>query len=451
MASRPRRSRYDILLLVDLTARTASDGNIMRRTLKPVGWLPFLGWFGLLFMQLISPDRAWSWLLVGLSIVLVVSYYWARLLRDQVTATRWTQGSWVVAGDELVEHFTIVNRARLPVLWARVLDHSAVPGYAADRVESVGSTAERSWTSTGVCRRRGVFTLGPWELAMSDPLGLFRVRHHYPDTTTIMVYPRASHLPHLELPRGRTVGRSASSERTVVETILVGGVRDYHAGDSLRRIHWPKSAHHDQLMVREFDREPSGDVWIVLDLDSATQAGQDAEATQEYGITIAASLAARFTREGERRAVGLLMSGQTPAIIAPARGQAQLWRILRALAEAEPSPASSLSMLLNQTGSSLGNGRTLVIITPSQSTDWVASLIPLASRGNAPTAVIIDATTFEPPQGRPADLDALRSLLTRQQIPHYVVERGFPFRPVERIKRSGASSGRCQGRVGSSP
>ncbi len=342
-----------------------ADGAV-RRTLKPAGWLPFAGWIVLFMLQIISPDRAWSWMLVGLSVLISISYYWARLLLDQVTGERQVLGSWVVVGDELSERFSITNSGRLPVLWARVVDHSAVPGYSADRVESVGARAERVWTSAGVCRRRGVFRLGPWELMMADPLGLFQVRHYYPVTTTIMVYPRASHLPQLDLPRGRTLGRAASSERTVIETILVGGVRDYYAGDSLRRIHWPKSAHHDRLMVREFDREPSGDVWLVVDLDAAVQAGRDAEATQEYAITLAASLAARFTREGERRAVGLLMSGENPAVIAPARGQAQLWRILRVLAEAEPSATASLATLLYQAGPSLGNGRTLVIITPSQ-------------------------------------------------------------------------------------
>ncbi len=411
------------------------DAGVVRRTLKPAGWLPFVGWVVLFLLQIISPDRAWSWLLVGLSILIVVSYYWARLLLDQVTGQRQVLGGWVVIGDELNEQFSLTNSGRLPVLWARVVDRSAVPGYSANRVESVGAHARRVWTSTGVCQRRGVFRLGPWELMMADPLGLFQVRHYYPVTTTIMVYPRASHLPQLELPRGRTLGRSASSERTVTETILVGGVRDYYAGDSLRRIHWPKSAHHDRLMVREFDREPSGDVWIVLDLDATVQAGQDAEATQEYAITLAASLAARFTREGERRAVGLLVSGETPAVIAPARGQAQLWRILRVLAEAEPSAVTPLATLLHQAGPSLGNGRTLVIVTPSQSTDWVASLIPLTTRGNAPTALLIDATTFEPPYGRGEDLDALRSLLTRQQIFHYVIEKGFPFKAIDRIKR----------------
>jgi hypothetical protein len=138
---------------------------------------------------------------------------------------------------------------------------------------------------------------------MSDPFGLFQVRHHYPDTTTIMVYPRASHLPHLELPRGRTVGRSASSERTVVETILVGGVRDYHAGDSLRRIHW-RGAHHDQLAVRGRPVPRDGGSYGPRFGDSGGATPGDAGV-----ITIAASLRLHL----RRRRAGPLMSGQTPA------------------------------------------------------------------------------------------------------------------------------------------
>ena len=83
-----------------------------------------------------------------------------------------------------------------------------MPGYSADRVELVGSEAQKRWTYAGVCERRGVFRLGPWDLRMSDPFGFFEVIQHYPSTTTIMVYPRASYLPDLELPRGRASGRA---------------------------------------------------------------------------------------------------------------------------------------------------------------------------------------------------------------------------------------------------
>ena len=93
-----------------------------------------------------------------------------------------------------------------------------------------------------MCQRRGVFRLGPWDLETSDPLGLFKVTQHYPATTTILVYPRASYLPNLELPRGHAPGRATSAERAAEETITVGGVRPYAQGDSLHRVHWPSTA-----------------------------------------------------------------------------------------------------------------------------------------------------------------------------------------------------------------
>ena len=413
-----------------------SSDAVVRR-LRPASVLPFFVWAGLFAMQLISPDRAWSWSLVGFSVMLLIAYVWARSLRDGVTAERRTQGTWVVAGDELVEHFTLVNTGWLPALWTRVRDGSAVPGYNVDRVETASARGGRAWTTTGMCQRRGVFRLGPWDLETSDPLGLFKVTQHYPATTTILVYPRASYLPNLELPRGRAPGRATSAERAAEETITVGGVRPYAQGDSLHRVHWPSTARHASLMVREFDREPSGDLWLIVDLDADVQAGRDAEATQEYAVILAASLAGQFARSGERRGVGLLISGRSPQMLPPARGQAQLWRILEALAQAEPAAGLPLAALLKQSSPSLGSGRTLVVITPSSDPAWVAPLLPLAARGNAPTAVLLDAATFDVGQPRidGAGLLGLRDLLARQRIPNHVLAQGFPFRPVERIRR----------------
>lgn len=405
------------------------------RHLRPTSLLPFIAWGVLLVLQLVSPDKAWSWLLVGLGLLILIAYVWARMLYEQVAAERRTLGAWVIAGDLLREQFTLTNRGKLPVLWARIRDQSQVPGYRVDRVETVGGEEERSWTTTGVCQRRGVFQLGPWDVEMADPLGFFTVTHHYPDSATILVYPRASRLPDLDLPRGRASGRASSSQRANEETILVGGLRAYHPGDPLRRIHWKATARHDNLMVHDFDREPSGDVWLIVDMDSRVQAGRDAEATQEYAVILAASLAARFLRQGERRAVGMVISGRHPAILPPGRGQPQSWRILDALARAEPAPDLGLEQLLRQSGPSLGSGRTLIIVTPSQDGGWVAPLLPLIARGNSPTAVLLDATTFDPPAGDPQALLGLRGLLAQQRIHSAVLEQGFPFQPIDRIRR----------------
>jgi uncharacterized protein (DUF58 family) len=405
------------------------------RHLRPASPWPFLAWGALLIAQLVSPDRVWSWLLVGLGLLIALAYVWARQSRDHVTANRRVRGTWVVAGDRLLEQWTLANAGKLPILWARIRDHSEVPGYRVDRVETAPAEGERAWTTSGVCQRRGVFRLGPWDVETGDPLGFFRVTHHHPEVSTIMVYPRASRLPELELPRGRAPGRATSAARAAEETILVGGLRAYAPGDPLRRIHWKASARHEEFMVREFDREPSGDLWLILDMDAAVQAGAEAEATQEYAVILAASLAAQFLRQGERRAVGLLVSGRSPALLPPGRGQGQLWRILEALALAEPAAGAPLEELLRKSGLSFGSGRTLVILTPSQDVAWVAPLIPLMARGNAPSAVLLDATTFDPPRGVSDALIGLRALLTQQRIPSVTIEKGFPFAPIDRFKR----------------
>ncbi len=411
----------------------ASDRVVCR--LRPTSWLPFIAWACLLFLQLVSPARVWSWSLVGLGLLIIIGFLWARNLRDHVILGRRVIGTWVVVGDELAEEFTLTNHGRLPVLWAEVRDHSAVPGYTTNRVESVGMEAQRRWTYAGVCERRGVFRLGPTDLRMADPFGFFEVTQQYPSTTTIMVYPRASHLPDLDLPRGRASGRSAAALRSPAETIDVGGLRDYLPGDTLRRVHWKASARRDRLMVREFDREPSGDLWLIADMDADVQAGHAAEATQEYAVVLAASLAAQYARQGERRAVGLVTSGQNPVLLPPGRGQAHLWRMLQALAEAEPAPGRPLARVLDELARTLGSGLTLVIITPSQDPAWVGPLLGLLERGNAPAVLLLDSHSFDPPCGTEAGLAGMRGLLAAQRIPHYVLAQGFPFQPVERIRR----------------
>ena len=74
-----------------------SSETVVRR-LRPTSVLPFIAWAGLLAMQLISPDRVWSWLLVGLSVMLLVGYIWARpcLIVWSGSAARWARGWWPV-------------------------------------------------------------------------------------------------------------------------------------------------------------------------------------------------------------------------------------------------------------------------------------------------------------------------------------------------------------------
>ena len=405
------------------------------RTIVVRTHLPLILIAVLLFSELVSPARIWIYLLVGVAGMWGAAFVWARQMRDRVSLERRTSGTWVTVGDALEERFMLRNDSLAPVIWAEVRDLSTAPGYNAGQVVACDSQGEYRWITKGECSRRGVFTLGPTEVHLGDPFGLFRVVLRYPETQTIVVYPRVMHLPALDLPRGSASGRSRSSRRSFQQSLLAASVREYQPGDSLHVVHWPLSAHRGELMVKEFDTELSGNLWIILDLDAAVQVGTGEESTLEYGVILAASLASEFLRGGERRAVGLVAFGMQESLLLPAPGQGQMWRILRALAGAAPSPAWPLRRVLTEVGPTLGRGQTVAIITATMRSDWVPGLLPLARRGMSPAAILIDGGSFDGKERCSDDLNALRALLAEQGVPSHVIQQGYPFRPLVRQVR----------------
>ncbi len=402
--------------------------------------------FGLLsalfLLQLVIPNRVWMFLLLGMGGALTLSYFWARQLAQKLTIIREQYYGWVHVGDLLEERFIVRNDALLPAVWIEIDDQSDLPGYSARSVRSVDGHQTANWRTEGICRQRGLFSLGPWRARTGDPLGFFQVSFDYPQSRTILVYPPIVHLPTLRLPRGAATGAGRTSRRALEVTTNAAGVRSYAPGDSINRIHWRTTARQDTLMVKTFDLEPSGDLWIVLDLDAAVQAGEGEESTEEYGVILAASLSNRTLRQN--RAVGLVAYGTQAGpkdrephpqatLVLPQRGTAHQWRILQALATVRAGGNWPLDRVLAEMDRNLGRGTTLAVITPSCDPSWVAGLLPPMRRGVAPTVVLLDPVSFGG-QGNP---DALTGLLADLGVSSHRIVKGTPFEPILKHRRLG--------------
>lgn len=396
-----------------------------------IGWpllmLPFL-----LFGQLVTPHPVWIVLLVTIAALYAIGYAW---VREQVKGVRFTRrraGAILVAGDHLHEEFAVVNGSGLPLLWAAFIDASDLPGYAPGIVVACGAQQEYRWRTTAECARRGVFRLGPHRLELGDPFGLFRATQATADFETVLIYPRVVQLPEVLLPRGGDDAH-ARRRRSMMGTRPAASVRDYTAGDSMRLVHWPTTAHRGRLTVKELEQEPSGDVWIVLDLDSAVQQGQGAEGTLEYSVMLAASMAAAMVSGADRRAVGLLAaSGDAVISLAPQPGQAQLWAIMAALAPARPS-STPLHDLLRRSLPLLGRRHTLVVITPAtgdRAPLWIAELVRASGQGLF-SSVLAVAT---PDQA--GAVDTALSLLAQLDIPHQLLRTDTRLRAALTYRRT---------------
>jgi len=385
-----------------------------------------------------------------LSGVIVLSYVWAWNSVRGVTARRRTRSRRSQVGQYVEEQFEVTNRTFLPKLWLEIDDFSTLPWHSASRVVSaVRRNGTQRWLVKTLCTQRGRFRLGPVTLRSGDPLGIFRRERPLSGTGFVVVYPPTFELTSFEPSISELSGGEARHRRTYQVTSNVAGVREYVTGDGFNRIHWPTTARARRLMVKEFELDPTADVWIYLDLCSSAAAElawtppppespifaspmrlrarsklELPPATTEYGVTIAASLARYFILRN--RAVGMNSRGRTREFVQSDRGERQLHKFFEALAVVEAAGNLPFANLVATDGIRLNRNDTLLAITPDASPEWAAALQMLQRRGVNSIAIIIDATTF----GSRRDYGRVQSELMASGIPTYRIRQNDPLDKV---------------------
>ncbi len=347
--------------------------------------------------------------------VIVLAFFWTWSGVHWVRVRRFTRARRTQVGRYAEEQFEIENCSPLAKLWLEVRDLSDLPGHQVSRViSSLGGHRTQRWMVRTLCLRRGRYTLGPMILSSGDPFGLFRIEQLLPATSPMVVYPATIDLPGFMPPMGELPGGDAVRRRTHYVTTNVAGVRDYQPGDSFNRIHWPSTARTGRLIVKEFELDPTTDIWIFLDMDETVQAAAPwamelphpgpialqrelprltlIPSTEEYGVTVAASVARHFLMRN--RAVGFIANAQRREVIQADRGERQLTRILETLAVIEARGRMPFAQVLAIEGQHLSRNASVIAISPATSSSWVMALRDLNRRGVRSLAILLAANTF---------------------------------------------------------
>jgi uncharacterized protein (DUF58 family) len=340
-------------------------------------------------------------------------------------------------GEEARERIILDNEWPLPKLWVEVQDHSDMPLHAAGFVAYLPANERRRWTVRTPCTMRGKWQLGPVTLHSGDPFGIFKLERPVDATADLIVYPATINLPEFRLPSAELPGGADLRSRTFHVTPNVSTIREYVPGDSFNRIHWRSTARTNKLMVKEFELDPTADVWIVADMHERSQVvaeeqrtlyrdrrlGRDIqvpESTEEYIVSAAASIA-RHLLNGSRN-VGLLAWGQHREIIPPEREARQLYKILESLAVIRAHGTHPLAEVLIAEASQFSRSSTMVVITSSVDQAWVTSLQQMLYRGIQTVVVLIDPESFG---GWPSA--AALAKLSELRVPIYRVTQGQPL------------------------
>lgn len=260
--------------------------------------------------------------------------------------------------------------------------------------------------------RRGLVQIGPLQVVLGDPFGLTSLATVAAPIVALTVYPHVDQIAPLPYTTGHDPLAGARQPNSLGRTGEdFYALRPYVVGDDLRRIHWPTSARHDELLVRQNELPWQGRTTVLLDVRKAAHSSD----SLEVAVSAAASILAATARRSDL--IRLVTTAGTDSDFAP--GSDHLEAIMEHLAVVPVAPTGSLRRSIEMLRRR-SNGGALVVIVAEVPDDDLRAAVRLKGCYGSLTIVHIDRSSWDPtaPVGPDPEVPTLR------------VTRDSPFAPA---------------------
>lgn len=222
--------------------------------------------------------------------------------------------------------------------------------------------------------RRGYYHFGSTDCTTEDVFGIFEHAGNLKMTGSFGVKPEIIPIKEWRQYRQLMKGmhQHSATNRALRETTQINGVREYHYGDRLSRIHWNATAKTGQFKSKEFERESLPKSILVLDRNKAAYKNND---QFELAVSITASLLEFASRKDI--ALGLLSVGKTAVYFDPSHSATQHRLMLHHLIDVEADGKHSLDQVLQSYSRSFASGSFFAFVSP-QANDSMARVMDWA-------------------------------------------------------------------------
>lgn len=354
--------------------------------------------------------------------VSILSYVWALVNLSSLTVSVGKPPEHLQVGDTFHREISITNNGRIQHLWLKLKDNTNLPGSQDATMINIPGKQSHAWLTTFTCKRRGRYHLGPTTLTTTDPFGIFIKSRIMGKEQEIIVYPATVDLPLFRFASFSDFGFSTGYQAISHISPNASSVREYTSGDSLHHIHWRSTARIGSLMVKVFDIDRSYNAsktaWILLDMNEDSHFGRGEDNSDEYAVTIAASLVRKYIEGGMR--VGLISSDDRTKFFPAERGENHLWDILEALALFKNDWKTTLNEVVVQRTDCFQDNPFIIMVATSATKDLMETVHLLKNRVDSVVVVLLDIASF---RGRPSTFDSYRAL-TSVGAQVYTVRKG---------------------------
>jgi uncharacterized protein (DUF58 family) len=320
-------------------------------------------------------------LLIGVAVGMAM----VRMAAPRVAVTRRLSPVQIHEGDDVVVELTLTAARTI----RNLVVEDAVRGLGVARF-AAARTGPRSPLLARyevLCRSRGLYDVGPAEVAVTDSFGLTERRLRVGRADRLTVYPRVEALEGFPAVRGHDPTRQSTHPTFAPH----GGedfftLREYQVGDDLRRVHWPSSAKRDELMIKQLEVPWLARGLVLLDQREAPYPTHDAF---EHAVRGAASVVTHLFRSGFEPE---LWTGERE----PARHVAQRYlRAMDTLATVQPLPHLDMRLMLSRMRRRGNGGGALLLITGVPDDELLALYGTLAGDFSRTVVMAVSAAPLE--------------------------------------------------------
>jgi uncharacterized protein (DUF58 family) len=269
----------------------------------------FLGAGSALFMLGWSYDQRDLLFVAGvLLLVPLVALGYVLVHPVRVALTRGFRPGTVPAGSGATVTIQVRNQSALPLAGLRWRDTAGggvvvPPG---EQLRTLGPARPGPLTPTDTAvlsyqvtpPKRGSYPIGPLMLGRVDPFGLAYSEWPVGEPHDLTVTPRVTPLPG----NGVSITRGEGSRHERLRHLNNDSdeliAREYRPGDPMRRVNWPATARHGEIMVRQEEQRSHPEARVLLDTTCGHQR-QD-RPVFERAVELAASIAVHLLDDGFR-------------------------------------------------------------------------------------------------------------------------------------------------------
>jgi len=288
----------------------------------------------------------------------------------------------------------------------RMFVFERLPGKATDFV-----------TYEAECYKRGIYTFPPLRVSAGAPIGFFNAIKalNVPGVLTVLPTAPALRDGHFSTARFESSPHNTARMRSGHSHDFLG-IRQHQPGESTRMLHWPSVARTGILMLKEFENPVGSQVFIFLDTNRRFHTGLGKEASIEYAVKLATSVARHALLHGQ--AIRLMAARQGEFFALKTR---DLLQALRWLAAVEADGEMETEKMFVKLNEEIPRGSRLMLILPEPSVN-PELFVPLMDKKIKCHPLLLKTETFieniesvapapdESPQQEVIILNRMRSL-----------------------------------------